>query len=294
MAIKSMTGFARESGVTGAHQWAWEIKTVNGRSLEVRLRAPPGFDATAEAARRAVLASLGRGQCQLTLTLARGAGTTNVRVNRDALRALIDALSGLDLPASVQPASLDGLLAVRGVVEVDDDGREAFDEGLHADLVAGASRLVEQLQAARAIEGAALAVILADQLDQMTVLVEAAEACPERQPEAVKARLRQQVQALLDTTQVLDADRLHQEAALLASRADVREEIDRLKAHLAAARDLLVGDGPVGRRLDFLAQEFGRETNTLCSKANVVSLSRIGLDLKAVVEQFREQVQNVE
>jgi uncharacterized protein (TIGR00255 family) len=210
------------------------------------------------------------------------------------LRALIDALSGLDLPASVQPASLDGLLAVRGVVEVDDDGREAFDEGLHADLVAGASRLVEQLQAARAIEGAALAVILADQLDQMTVLVEAAEACPERQPEAVKARLRQQVQALLDTTQVLDADRLHQEAALLASRADVREEIDRLKAHLAAARDLLVGDGPVGRRLDFLAQEFGRETNTLCSKANVVSLSRIGLDLKAVVEQFREQVQNVE
>lgn len=294
MTIKSMTGFAREAGVTASHQWAWEIKSVNGRSLEVRLRAPAGLDSLAEAARKLVLSGLSRGQCQLTLTLARASAGTNVRVNRAALQALIDALAGIDLPATVRPASLDGLLAVRGIVEMDEDSREAFDEELHQDLLAGAGRLVANLQSARAEEGRALAAILAGQLDAIATLVDAAEASPGRGTEAVKARLRQQVQALVEASQVLDSDRLHQEAALLASRADVQEELDRLRAHLAAARDLLQADGAVGRRLDFLAQEFGRETNTLCSKANDVALSRIGLDLKAVVEQFREQVQNVE
>jgi uncharacterized protein (TIGR00255 family) len=161
-------------------------------------------------------------------------------------------------------------------------------------MLAGAGRLVAGLQAARAEEGQALATILAGQLDAILALVQAAEGSPGRSTEAVKARLREQVQALLDAAGALDADRLHQEAALLASRADVQEELDRLRAHVAAARDLLQAEGAVGRRLDFLAQEFGRETNTLCSKANDVALSRIGLDLKAVVEQFREQVQNVE
>jgi uncharacterized protein (TIGR00255 family) len=291
MTIKSMTGFAREAGVTATHQWAWEIKSVNGRSLEVRPRVPAGLEAVAEAARKLVLAGLSRGQCQLTLTLARTETSTSVRVNRPALQALIDALVGLELPASVRTASL---LAVRGIVEVEDESRGAFDEDLHRDLLAGAARLVTQLQGARAEEGRALAAVLAGQLDAIRALVEAAEASPGRGVEAVKARLRQQVQVLLEASQVLDPDRLHQEAALLASRADVQEEIDRLKAHMAAARELLQADDAVGRRLDFLAQEFGRETNTLCSKANDVALSRIGLELKAVVEQFREQVQNVE
>jgi uncharacterized protein (TIGR00255 family) len=267
---------------------------VNGRSLEVRLRAPPGLDGLAEAARKLVLAGLSRGQCQLTLTLARAEAATGVRVNRAALESLIAALAGLELPANVRPASLDGLLAVRGIVEIDEDSREAFDEALHGDMLAGAGRLVAGLQAARAEEGQALATILAGQLDAILALVQAAEGSPGRSTEAVKARLREQVQALLDAAGALDADRLHQEAALLASRADVQEELDRLRAHVAAARDLLQAEGAVGRRLDFLAQEFGRETNTLCSKANDVALSRIGLDLKAVVEQFREQVQNVE
>jgi uncharacterized protein (TIGR00255 family) len=294
MTTKSMTGFAREAGVTGAHQWAWELKTVNGRGLEVRVRAPAGFDGVAEAARRAILASLARGQCQLTLSVARSAGAATVKVNRAALTALIEALAGLELPETVRPASLDGLLGVRGVVEIEEEGGGAFDDALVQDLTAGANRLVESLQAARAVEGRALSAVLSDQLETILALVDAAENCPARQPEAIKARLTEQVRTLLEAGQGLDPSRLHQEAALLATRSDVREEIDRLRAHVAAAHDLLSAGGAVGRRLDFLAQEFGRETNTLCSKANDVSLSRIGLDLKAVVEQFREQVQNVE
>jgi uncharacterized protein (TIGR00255 family) len=267
---------------------------VNGRGLDVRLRAPAGFDSVGEAARRAILASLARGQCQLNLTVTRSAAASIVKVNRPALAALIEALSGLDLPETVRPASLDGLLAVRGVVEVEGEGGEVLDEALGRDLIAGADRLVTALQAARAAEGDALAKVLSGQLDAMLALVEAAEACPGRQPDAIKARLHDQVRALLEAGQGLDPGRLHQEAALLAARGDVREEIDRLRAHIAAARDLLSTGGAIGRRLDFLAQEFGRETNTLCSKANDIELSRIGLDLKAVVEQFREQVQNVE
>lgn len=295
MAIKSMTGFAREAGTTGPHQWAWELKTVNGRSLEVRLRAPPGFDAVGEGARRLVAARLSRGQCQLTLTLARTAGPAVVRVNKDALRGLLTALSGLDLPAGIRPASLDGLLGIRGVVQVDgEDGEGAFDPALEADLAAAAARLVEAVEQARTEEGAALALVLERQLAGIGQMVDAAETSPGRRPEAVQARLAVQVAALLGASGTLDSARLHAEAALLATRADIQEELDRLRAHVASARELLGQDGPVGRRLDFLAQEFGREANTLCSKAADVALSRLGLELKAVVEQFREQVQNVE
>lgn len=294
MTIRSMTGFAREAGVTGPHQWAWEIKTVNGRGLDVRLRAPQGFEQQGEEARRLLAASLTRGQCQLSLTLARAAGEASVRINQPALERLLATLDGIRRPDHVGPATLDGLLAVRGVVEIEDDAGAAFDEALRTDLAAAAARLVAALQAARAAEGAALAHVLDGQLAAMAALAEAAELCPGRQPEAVRARLAAQVALLLDASAGLDSQRLHQEAALLAARADIREEIDRLRAHIQSARELLAAGQAVGRRLDFLAQELGREANTLCSKANDVSLSRIGLDLKAVVEQFREQVQNVE
>ena len=180
---------------------------------------------------------------------------------------------------------------MRGVVEVEEEAPD--DEALRRDLAAAALRLVEALTEGRRAEGRALSGIVGGQLAAMAELVEAAEVCPARRPEAVKARLAAQVAALMEVGS-FDPARLHQEAVLLAARADVREEIDRLRAHLAAARDLLATGGAVGRRLDFLAQELGREANTLCAKANDVSLSRIGLDLKAVVEQFREQVQNVE
>ena len=295
MAINSMTGFAREAGATGPFQWAWEIKTVNGRGLDVRLRVPPGFDAVGEDARGQVQKALSRGMCQLNLALTRAAGSTKVRVNESALASLADMLGRLKLPDGMRPPSVDALLAVRGVVEVEDEAEDdsARDE-LGRDLRAAVVRLIDAVQDARGAEGRALAEIIQGHLAAIERLVEAAETSPARQPEAIRARLESQVAALLDAAGTLDPARLHQEAVLLAARADIREEIDRLRAHIAAARDLLRAGGPVGRRLDFLAQEFGREANTLCSKANDVSMSRIGLDLKAAVEQFREQIQNVE
>ncbi len=295
MSIASMTGFAREAGVTGSYQWAWELKTVNGRGLEVRVRTPMGLDAVGEEARSQILKALTRGQGQLNLTLTRASSAPKLRVNQDVLQSLLSAIGTLSLPDNVKPASLDGLLGVRGVVELDEDGGDpSQDEALAAALKAGVGALIASIKAARLKEGQALAGILAQHLDLIARLVDDAEACPARQPEAIRARLEAQIAELTEGKASLDPARLHQEAVLIAARADIREELDRLRAHVDAARGLLRDGGPVGRRLDFLAQEFGREANTLCAKANDVSLSRIGLDLKAVIEQFREQVQNVE
>jgi uncharacterized protein (TIGR00255 family) len=294
MAIASMTGFAREAGATGPYQWAWEVKSVNGRGLDVRLRLPPGFDAVGEDARMQIQKAFTRGQCQVNLAITRAASPPKVRVNEEVFSALVDAVGRLKLPAGVTPASVDGLLAVRGVVEVEDEADEAFAAELAGDLKTGISRAIVSLKDARFAEGRALAAVIADQLDAMERFTAAAEEAPARQPEAVRAKLETQIAMLLGAFPALDPDRLHQEAVLLATRADVREELDRLKAHIEAARALLKAGGAVGRRLDFLAQEMAREANTLCAKANDVARSRIGLDLKAVVEQFREQVQNVE
>ena len=294
MAIASMTGFAREAGVSGPSQWAWELKSVNGRGLDVRLRYPPGFDAVGEDARGQVQKAFTRGQCQLNLTITRGATPPRVRLNEEVLSALLDAVGRLKLPPGVEPASVDGLLAVRGVVEIEDEGDAAASAELADALKAGVARAVAALAEARRAEGRALSGILAGQLEAMERLVAAIETAPARRAEAVRAKLEAQIAALLSAAPALDPDRLHQEAVILATRADVREELDRLTAHIAAARALLRDGGAVGRRLDFLAQEMGRESNTLSAKANDVALSRIGLDLKAVVEQFREQVQNVE
>ena len=295
MSIASMTGFAREAGVTGAYQWAWELKTVNGRGLEVRVRTPSGLDAVGEEARGQILKALTRGQGQLNLSLSRASSAPKLRVNQDVLQSLLSALGDLKLPDNVKPASLDGLLAVRGVVELEDDAADpAQDEALVAALKAGVGALIEALKAARLKEGLALSGVLGQQLDVISRFVDEAEASPARQPDAIRARLEAQIAELVDGKSALDPARLHQEAVLIAARADIREELDRLRAHVDSARELLQEGGPVGRRLDFLAQEFGREANTLCAKANDVSLSRIGLELKAVIEQFREQVQNVE
>ncbi|MBV9077801.1 MAG: YicC family protein [Methylobacteriaceae bacterium] len=295
MPIRSMTGFARVAGTSAATGWAWELKAVNGRNLEVRTRVPPGFDAVGEEARRLVLATLSRGQCQLGLTLTRPPSAPRVRLNEALLGSLLASLRATELPDGVRPVSLDGLLAVRGVVEVEDEPETAeAEEALRHDLLAAIPTLAAALVGAREEEGAALAGILERLIADMTSLIRAATDAPGRKPEAVRARLAAQVATLLETEQSLDPARLHQEAVLLATRADIQEELDRLEAHLASARELIGQDGAVGRRLDFLAQEFGREANTLCSKANDVDLSRIGLELKTLVEQFREQVANVE
>ncbi|GAB6844317.1 uncharacterized protein (TIGR00255 family) [Methylorubrum rhodinum] len=287
-----MTGFARAAGTTGAVQWLWEIRTVNGRGLDIRVRVPNGFEAAGEAARAALSKALARGQCQLGLTLTRPENAARVRIDEALLADLAASVARVPRPAGIAPATLDGLLSVRGVVEVEAEG-PADPEALNRDLAEGAEALVADLAAARRAEGASLREIVGGQLAEIARLTKSAEDCPARRPEAVKARLTASIAALTDGTG-LDPDRLHQEAVLLAAKADVREELDRLRAHVAAANDLLAAGGAIGRRLDFLAQELGREANTLCAKANDIALSRIGLDLKAVVEQFREQVQNVE
>jgi uncharacterized protein (TIGR00255 family) len=295
MTIASMTGFAREAGVTEPFRWVWELKTVNARGLDVRLRVPAGYDALADEARQMIAAALGRGTCYAGLTLTRSEAAPQVRINEPVVRTLIESIGRIPWPDGVTPLSVDGLLAVRGVVEIVDESEDAaFNEMLAGDLRAALGRGIEQLRQARLSEGQALLAIVSSKLQRIAALTEAAQDCPGRRPEAIRARLAEQVNALMVTGAAFDAQRLHQEAVLMAAKADVREELDRLKAHCAAASALIADGGTVGRRLDFLAQEFSREANTLCAKANDVALSAIGLDLKTVVEQFREQVQNVE
>ncbi|MCJ2086798.1 YicC family protein [Methylobacterium sp. E-005] len=288
--IASMTGFARIAGATGSVHWAWEVRSVNGRSLEVRVRVPAGQDGAGEAARTALQKVLTRGQCQLTLTLTKPEAAARVRINEALLASLAQAVARVPVPEGVAPATMDGLLGLRGVVEIEDEAVDS--ETLTRDLTESAARLVADLVAARRAEGRQLEQIVTAQVDRIAALTQAAEDNPARQPAAVRARLEAAIAALGSSG--LDPDRLHQEAMLLAGKADVREELDRLRAHVSSARELLAAGGAIGRRLDFLAQEFGREANTLGAKANDISLSRIGLDLKAVVEQFREQVQNIE
>ena len=290
--IASMTGFARAAGTTGPVQWAWEVRSVNGRGLEVRLRVPNGYEAVGDVARTALQKTLSRGQCQLSLSLTKPESKARVRIDEALLARLADAVARVPVPEGIAPATMDGLLSIRGVIESEDEA-SADPETLARDLAEGVVRLVADLVEARRAEGRQLEEIVAGQIARMGTLTEAAEACPARKPEAIRARLAAAVAGLLEAGG-LDPERLHQEAVMMAAKADIREELDRLQAHLASVAELLATGGAVGRRLDFLAQELGREANTLCAKANDAALSRIGLDLKAVVEQFREQVQNIE
>jgi uncharacterized protein (TIGR00255 family) len=290
-----MTGFARAEGTHGDLAFAWELKSVNGKGLELRFRLPPGYDALEAPLRAALAQRFKRGNVSASLTLARTGTAAPVRVNREALAELVAAMKEIGAAVEAAPPRLDGLLALRGVVEnaepvEDDAAREARNEAVLAVWEEG----LQALAAMREAEGARLGTILADRLGEIAGLVGAAEASAAAQPEAIKARLRMIVETLLAASPALPEDRLAQEAALLLSRADVREELDRLHAHVAAARALLAEANNVGRRLDFLCQELNREANTLCSKSADLDLTRIGLALKASIEQFREQVQNIE
>jgi uncharacterized protein (TIGR00255 family) len=290
-----MTGFARIALSGDAARIVWELKSVNGKTLDVRLRTPPGFDDLAEEARKRIAAAIGRGTCFAALTLQRDERPPRVAVNQALLDQLVALSSRYAGTAGLAPPSLDGLLAVRGVVEiVEQRDDEAAERSLRVRIMSALDQAVAALRDARLSEGAALRGVLVARLSEMTRLAAAAEASPARRPEAVKARLADQIAALLDSGRDFDPNRLHQEAVLLASRADIREELDRLTAHIDAATGLIAAGGAVGRRLDFLAQEMAREANTLSAKANDVALNAVGLDLKTIVEQFREQVQNVE
>ncbi|MGD9540913.1 YicC/YloC family endoribonuclease [Methylocystis sp.] len=295
MSLHSMTGFARVQGAVASFRYAWELKSVNAKGLDLRLRAPPDFDSVEIKAREKIAARLARGSIFANLAARREDESQIARLNRPALDALLAALAERPPPANIGPATLDGLLAVRGVVEiVEPELSEAERAELEARILQSLDEALDALIASRRAEGEALAEVLRRRLDRISTLAAQADAAPARQPEAIRARLKQQLARLLESAEGLDPTRLHQEAALLAVRGDIREELDRLKAHVESASKLLVSGGPVGRRLDFLAQELGRETNTLCAKSNDTGLTAIGLELKIEVEQLREQVQNIE
>lgn len=295
MSLKSMTGFARTAGHLGHFRWSWEIKAVNAKGLDLRLRVPPGFDGVETEARVRLSKRLSRGTCYATLAITREAAPTQVRINQDVLQALAQSIAQVPLSGALQPASLDGLLNVRGVVEVaEQSDDEAVLAQLSAAMLKGLDAALDHLIAARLAEGQALHQVLSARVARIDELTQAAEHAPGRKPEAVLARLQQSIEALTGASPALDPARLHQEAIILAAKADVREELDRLKTHIVAARDLLASDQPVGRRLDFLAQEFSREANTLCAKSNDPALTTIGMDLRVEIEQLREQVQNIE
>jgi uncharacterized protein (TIGR00255 family) len=286
-----MTGFARAQGQHDADSWIWEVKSVNARGLDARLRLPPGNDDVELAARAEIAKRFQRGAINASLTLKRGAGTSSLRVNR----AVLDHLISVVRDAGATEPNIESLLAVRGVVEpveaVPDEASEALLRQAFSVSLDGA---LDELAVARRAEGARLAVVLEARLVEIEALIAAADAAADARRDSAGARLEAQVAALLEATPAVPADRLAQELALIAVKGDVREEIDRLTAHVAQARELLATEGAVGRRLDFLCQEFNREANTLCSKSSDVAMTRAGLALKSVIDQLREQVQNVE
>lgn len=292
-----MTGFARAEGRDDGLHWIWEVKSVNGRSLDVRCRVPSGMDGLEPIARAAVAERLRRGNVTVALTLMRGAKPPKVRINREVLAQLVEVVKELEGAVEAAPPRLDGLLGVRGVVDVieeEEDEDEAVRQARLERIAATLAEALEALRGMRTAEGARLAALVRGHLDEIERLRAAAAGCAAAQPDMLRERLRTQVAALLETVPALPEERLAQEAALLIAKGDVREELDRLAAHVAAARDLIAEPGAVGRKLDFLCQEFNREANTLCSKSTDVELTRIGLALKAAIEQLREQVQNIE
>ena len=295
ISISSMTGFARASGSNGASAWSWEIKSVNGRALDIRCRLPQGLERLDPAVRSAVSAQLKRGNVTVGLRLSQAPEAAAMRVNRAWLDELIALAAAYRAHDGIAPPRLDGMLALRGVIESaerpEGDAASAQDDAaLLETLDAALAELVLERQA----EGAQLAATLTDRIEEIAALTRQAEALVPSRQEALGVRLREQVAALVDAGALVPEDRLAAELAMLAVKIDVTEEIDRLKSHCTAAARHLQEDGAVGRKLDFLAQEFNREANTLCSKASHAALTDVGLAIKAAIDQFREQVQNVE
>jgi uncharacterized protein (TIGR00255 family) len=293
MPLSSMTGFARINGHTSEASWIWELRSVNAKGLDIRLKLPLRAEALEGEARRMLGAVIARGTVHAALDLTFGGGNAEVRINGPLASRLLRQLQTIARDAGSPEPGIEAVIGMRGVVEMADEAEPLGEELIEA-LKASLADAIVALVTARRGEGLALTGILTERLKAMGERVLAAEALPARSVEAVKARLKRQVDELLDASGGFDPQRLHQEAVLLAVKADIREEIDRLKAHVEQGLDLVAKGGPVGRRLDFLAQELSREINTLCAKSNDVGLTEIGLDAKGLVEQFREQVQNVE
>ena len=290
-----MTGFARAEGRTERAHWTWETKSVNGRGLDVRCRLPAGTEALEPAVQAAARKRLARGHINIALRFAWAPEATAVRVNRPLLDSVVELARDLGDVPGIEPARLDGLMRLRGVVEVgepeeSDDARAEREAAMRTSV----DQALDGLAVARRAEGASIVVVLGALLDDIAARVGDAENTAAAQPERLRARLREQLVEFSDAVPALPEDRLAQEVALLLVKSDIREELDRLNVHVGAARDLLAAEVAAGRELDFLSQELNREANTLCAKSPDPELTRIGLDLKALIDRFREQVQNLE
>lgn len=295
MNVSSMTGFARASGRDETYNWTWEVKSVNSRSLDVRCRLPPGMDAFEPAARAALSERLHRGHVTVSLQVNHAAGGQPVKVNRAWLDDLIELARAYRDVKGIERPSLDGLLGLRGVIEpVEDVESDELRAEREAAMLATLKATLDELTESRRAEGGKLSALIGQQLSEIDALVSRAQASAAAQPDAAKARLESQVAELVEAGVPVPPERLAQELALLVTKADVREEIERLNTHREAAAKHLVAGGAIGRRLDFLAQELNREANTLCAKAADSELNEIGLELKAVIDQLREQAQNIE
>jgi uncharacterized protein (TIGR00255 family) len=295
--IRSMTGFAAQSGAYESWSWSWELRAVNGKGLDLRLRVPDWIEGLEVALRKQLTAATARGNITCNLRISRGESDGALQVNTAQVDALLTALHdiearAMDAGVSLAPSRASDLLTMRGVLEQAEDAQDI--DGLRAALLAEFPGLLADFNAMREAEGAALSKVLQDQLAEVETLSAQAAALAEARKGEMASTLQRNLARVLDNSEGADADRVAQELALIAVKADVTEEIDRLAAHVAAARDLIGQGGPVGRKLDFLMQEFNREANTLCSKAQSTELTTVGLALKAVIDQMREQVQNVE
>jgi uncharacterized protein (TIGR00255 family) len=289
----SMTGFAREQGQHGDLSWVWEVKSANGKNADVRFRLPPGFESLETSIRSMASKIFARGNIQLSLNVEQVKEERGLVVNEAFLTELQDfceAQDGVRPPAS-------SLLKIKGVVEIGDPGRNslpAFDDETKNGMLVDLEATFHSLRLARAEEGKRIGVILAGLFERVATLVDEAEKLADTVPAALMERFQQQLDRLLTDTPPVPEERVAQEIAILATKADIREELDRLRSHFTAAFELLAIEGPSGRKLDFLCQEFNREVNTLCSKSSDKKLTETGLELKAVVDQIKEQVQNIE
>ena len=294
-AFVSMTGFAESSGSHEGLRWRWEAKSVNGRGLDIRLRTPPGFDSLEPPARILAAERFRRGSLQVSLTVEQQEGARGIRVDAAALASAVKLAREIAAETGLEPARIDGILALKGVIVQDE--QTVLDPLRRADrdaaILKSLANAFDALVEARANEGAKLQALLSAQISEVERLTEEAAGLAAARPDALRKKLQAQISDMLAGGSIPE-DRLTQEAALLAARADVREELDRLRAHVQDARALIAAGEGAGRKLDFLAQEFNREANTLCSKSSDITLTRTGLALKAVIDQLREQAQNVE